>query len=66
MGREIPESVVGTHKLNKLEDVAVGSSSDGCCTKVVGLPSLDLLYFCFRCGLPFSSFKTGTGDPALS
>jgi len=31
MGREIPESVVGTKRLNKLADVTVCGSSEGSC-----------------------------------
>ena len=38
MGKEIPESVVGTHKLNKLDEVADGSSSELCCRYDAGLP----------------------------
>ena len=36
IGRDIPESVVGTHRLFTLDDVTDGTSSDGCMIRLVG------------------------------
>ena len=54
IGKDIPESVVGTHKLHILDDVAVGISSEGCC-KNDRLRSILLLLFRSRLGLKIFS-----------